>query len=80
MDFLFRMCCHDLAFRIKPRRSPAAAMAGTRTAALLVLVCLHFHRSGSFNLDVDNPYVYSRPEGSYFGFSVDFFKPSNNLQ
>ncbi|XP_063353094.1 integrin alpha-V [Pelmatolapia mariae] len=55
-------------------------MAGTRTAALLVLVCLHFHRSGSFNLDVDNPYVYSGPEGSYFGFSVDFFKPSNNLQ
>lgn len=55
-------------------------MAGTSTAALLVLVCLHFHRSGSFNLDVDNPYVYSGPEGSYFGFSVDFFKPSNNLQ
>uniref|UniRef100_A0A3Q4HQH8 Integrin, alpha V n=1 Tax=Neolamprologus brichardi TaxID=32507 RepID=A0A3Q4HQH8_NEOBR len=49
-------------------------------SALLVLVCLHFHRSGSFNLDVDNPYVYSGPEGSYFGFSVDFFKPSNNLQ
>uniref|UniRef100_A0AAX7VSU5 Integrin, alpha V n=1 Tax=Astatotilapia calliptera TaxID=8154 RepID=A0AAX7VSU5_ASTCA len=55
-------------------------MAGTRTAALLVLVCLHFHRSSSFNLDVDNPFVYPGPEGSYFGFSVDFFKPSNNLQ
>uniref|UniRef100_A0A669E561 Integrin, alpha V n=1 Tax=Oreochromis niloticus TaxID=8128 RepID=A0A669E561_ORENI len=49
-------------------------MAGTRTAAVLVLVCLHFHRSGSFNLDVNNSIVYSGPEGSYFGFSVDFFK------
>ncbi|XP_069011175.1 integrin alpha-V [Embiotoca jacksoni] len=54
-------------------------MAGGRTAVgLLALVCLHFHRSGSFNLDVDKPSVYSGPEGSYFGFSVDFFKPSND--
>ncbi|KAJ8416911.1 hypothetical protein AAFF_G00327890 [Aldrovandia affinis] len=29
----------------------------------------------SFNLDIDNPSVYSGPQGSYFGFSVDFFKP-----
>uniref|UniRef100_A0A8C5CI27 Integrin alpha-2 domain-containing protein n=1 Tax=Gadus morhua TaxID=8049 RepID=A0A8C5CI27_GADMO len=28
----------------------------------------------SFNLDVENPAVFSGPEGSYFGFSVDFFK------
>uniref|UniRef100_A0A669D0Z6 Integrin, alpha V n=1 Tax=Oreochromis niloticus TaxID=8128 RepID=A0A669D0Z6_ORENI len=55
-------------------------MAGTRTAAVLVLVCLHFHRSGSFNLDVNNSIVYSGPEGSYFGFSVDFFKALNNLK
>lgn len=55
-------------------------MAGTRTAAVLVLVCLHFHRFGSFNLDVDNSIVYSGPEGSYFGFSVDFFKALNNLK
>ncbi|XP_056244806.1 integrin alpha-V [Seriola aureovittata] len=53
-------------------------MAGGRSAlGLLVLVCVHFHRCGSFNLDVDKPSVYSGPEGSYFGFSVDFFKPSN---
>ncbi|XP_070770162.1 integrin alpha-V isoform X2 [Enoplosus armatus] len=54
-------------------------MAGGRTAlGLLVLLCLSFHRGGSFNLDVDRPSVYSGPEGSYFGFSVDFFKPQNN--
>ncbi|XP_070831701.1 integrin alpha-V [Chaetodon trifascialis] len=52
-------------------------MAGGRTAvALLALVLVH--RCGSFNLDVDKPSVFSGPEGSYFGFSVDFFKPSNN--
>ncbi|XP_072253513.1 integrin alpha-V [Leuresthes tenuis] len=46
---------------------------------LLVLVCLNFHRCGSFNLDVDKPAVFSGPEGSYFGFSVDFFNPPSTL-
>uniref|UniRef100_A0A4W6EQI5 Integrin, alpha V n=1 Tax=Lates calcarifer TaxID=8187 RepID=A0A4W6EQI5_LATCA len=55
-------------------------MAGGRSAlGLLVLLCAHFPRCGSFNLDVDKPSVYSGPEGSYFGFSVDFFKPSDVL-
>ncbi|XP_018529702.1 integrin alpha-V isoform X2 [Lates calcarifer] len=54
-------------------------MAGGRSAlGLLVLLCAHFPRCGSFNLDVDKPSVYSGPEGSYFGFSVDFFKPPGN--
>uniref|UniRef100_A0A8C7YCN2 Integrin, alpha V n=1 Tax=Oryzias sinensis TaxID=183150 RepID=A0A8C7YCN2_9TELE len=49
-------------------------MAGGRTAvAVLVLACLRFHRSSSFNLDVDKPSVYEGSERSYFGFSVDFF-------
>ncbi|XP_033473178.1 integrin alpha-V [Epinephelus lanceolatus] len=52
-------------------------MAGGRTA-LLLLLCSCFHRGGSFNLDVDKPSVFSGPEGSYFGFSVDFFKTSDN--
>ncbi|CAN9498449.1 unnamed protein product [Ophioblennius macclurei] len=54
-------------------RSSAAAAAG-----LLVLLCGLFRRGGSFNLDVEKPLVYSGPEGSYFGFSVDFFKAPNN--
>ncbi|XP_023806417.1 integrin alpha-V [Oryzias latipes] len=50
-------------------------MAGGRTAvAVLVLACLRFHHSSSFNLDVDKPSVYEGSERSYFGFSVDFFK------
>lgn len=52
-------------------------MAAGRTAlGLLVLVLVH--RGGSFNLDVDKPSVYSGPERSYFGFSVDFFNQANN--
>lgn len=27
----------------------------------------------AFNLDVDNPAVYSGPDGSYFGYAVDFY-------
>ncbi|XP_078142361.1 integrin alpha-V [Centroberyx gerrardi] len=54
--------------------------AGQRGSGLclLVLACLCVRRGVSFNLDVDKPSVYSGPEGSYFGFSVDFFKPKNN--
>ncbi|KAK3569132.1 hypothetical protein QTP86_024487 [Hemibagrus guttatus] len=33
-----------------------------------------------FNLDIDNPSVFSGPQGSYFGFSVDFFSPTDKLQ
>ncbi|CAK6977012.1 integrin alpha-V [Scomber scombrus] len=51
---------------------------GRSALSLFTLMCLLFHRCGSFNLDVDKPSVYIGPEGSYFGFSVDFFKPSNN--
>uniref|UniRef100_A0A3Q2CL10 Integrin, alpha V n=1 Tax=Cyprinodon variegatus TaxID=28743 RepID=A0A3Q2CL10_CYPVA len=39
-----------------------------------------FHSGASFNLDVDKPFVYSGPERSYFGFSVDFFKSPTNLK
>ncbi|XP_034417027.1 LOW QUALITY PROTEIN: integrin alpha-V-like [Cyclopterus lumpus] len=56
-------------------------MAAARTAlGPLVLLCLWFRRGGSFNLEADNPAVFSGPEGSYFGFSVDFFSPPNKKQ
>uniref|UniRef100_A0A8B9R7B3 Integrin, alpha V n=1 Tax=Astyanax mexicanus TaxID=7994 RepID=A0A8B9R7B3_ASTMX len=39
---------------------------------------LYLQPGTSFNLDIENPYVFSGPQGSYFGFSVDFFfKPSD---
>jgi hypothetical protein len=29
-----------------------------------------------FNLHVERPAVYGGPEGSYFGYSVDFYRPT----
>uniref|UniRef100_A0A3Q3NBL0 Integrin, alpha V n=1 Tax=Labrus bergylta TaxID=56723 RepID=A0A3Q3NBL0_9LABR len=57
-------------------------MAGRGRAAvgLLVLLCSLFGPCGSFNLDEDKPFVFSGPEGSYFGFSVDFFQASTDLR
>uniref|UniRef100_A0A672Y8A1 Integrin, alpha V n=1 Tax=Sphaeramia orbicularis TaxID=375764 RepID=A0A672Y8A1_9TELE len=50
---------------------------GRTVFGLLALLCFDFHPCGSFNLDVDKPSVFSGPDGSYFGFSVDFFQPPN---
>ncbi|XP_008589579.1 PREDICTED: integrin alpha-V-like [Galeopterus variegatus] len=50
--------------RLRPRR------------LLLLLPGLLLPLCGAFNLDVDSPAEYSGPEGSYFGFAVDFFVPS----
>uniref|UniRef100_A0AAY4EN05 Integrin alpha-2 domain-containing protein n=1 Tax=Denticeps clupeoides TaxID=299321 RepID=A0AAY4EN05_9TELE len=44
-------------------------------AALLLLSCLQ--HGAPFNLDAERPSVFSGPRGSYFGFSVDFFKPGD---
>ncbi|XP_051871614.1 integrin alpha-8 [Pristis pectinata] len=32
----------------------------------------------AFNLDLEQPTVYSGPQGSYFGYSVDFYSPVRN--
>ncbi|XP_056284930.1 integrin alpha-V [Pseudoliparis swirei] len=54
-------------------------MAAARPAlAPLLLLCAWLRRGGSFNLEADSPAVFSGPEGSYFGFSVDFFIPPNH--
>ncbi|XP_062302533.1 integrin alpha-V [Osmerus eperlanus] len=43
----------------------------------LVSVLVYCLGCYSFNLDADNPSVFSGPQRSYFGFSVDFFKPKD---
>ncbi|XP_054642712.1 integrin alpha-V [Dunckerocampus dactyliophorus] len=53
---------------------------GWPSIALLFLVSLFLHSGSSFNLDAERPSVYSGPSGSYFGFSVDFFKSPNGQQ
>lgn len=45
---------------------------------LLLLPGLLLPFAGAFNLDVESPAEYSGPEGSYFGFAVDFFAPSTS--
>lgn len=32
----------------------------------------------AFNLDVENPALYGGPAGSYFGYSVDFYHPTQH--
>lgn len=56
-----------------PWRSPAAMGRGRAVVGLLLVLVAQ--RCGSFNLDVEQPSVFSGPERSYFGFSVDFFQP-----
>ncbi|XP_061142858.1 integrin alpha-V isoform X2 [Syngnathus typhle] len=53
-----------------------AAVVSVAAAALVVLV----RSGGAFNLDAEQPSVYDGPSGSYFGFSVDFFKAANKQQ
>uniref|UniRef100_A0A8C8VWW9 Integrin alpha-V n=1 Tax=Peromyscus maniculatus bairdii TaxID=230844 RepID=A0A8C8VWW9_PERMB len=45
---------------------------------LLLLPGLLLPLAGAFNLDVESPAEYAGPEGSYFGFAVDFFAPSTS--
>ncbi|XP_077472881.1 integrin alpha-V isoform X2 [Stigmatopora argus] len=53
----------------------ATAMA--MALALALVFCLT-RRADAFNLDAERPSVYDGPPGSYFGFSVDFFKAPNS--
>uniref|UniRef100_A2AKI5 Integrin alpha-V n=1 Tax=Mus musculus TaxID=10090 RepID=A2AKI5_MOUSE len=45
---------------------------------LLLLPGLLLPLADAFNLDVESPAEYAGPEGSYFGFAVDFFEPSTS--
>ncbi|KAK6470260.1 integrin alpha-IIb [Huso huso] len=42
----------------------------------LMLYTVLLSKSCAINLDVKKPTVYSGPEGSYFGFSMDFYLPA----
>ncbi|XP_064195334.1 integrin alpha-8 [Anguilla rostrata] len=43
---------------------------------LTLYLCPLFFGVAAFNLDLEKTTVYSGPEGSYFGYSVDFHRPS----
>ncbi|XP_037395176.1 integrin alpha-V [Pygocentrus nattereri] len=42
-----------------------------------IVALLAVQRGTAFNLDIEKPSVFSGPQGSYFGFSVDFFNPAD---
>ncbi|KAL2096083.1 hypothetical protein ACEWY4_008231 [Coilia grayii] len=54
---------------------------GNRLFCLHAVLALLFYclQSSAFNLDIAKPIVYSGPPDSYFGFSVDFFRPDNQF-
>jgi len=41
-----------------------------------LLTFLVFCEAAAFNLDLEKPTVYNGPEGSYFGYSLDFYQPT----
>ncbi|KAM4020089.1 integrin alpha-V isoform 1-T3 [Anomaloglossus baeobatrachus] len=61
----------DRSARTDRRANRCDMGAGSRLLLLLLLPV-----SSAFNLDSENPQVHSGPEGSYFGFAVDFFLPN----
>ncbi|XP_019750898.1 integrin alpha-V [Hippocampus comes] len=61
-------------------RLPAAVVVVESVARAAVVLVVLARGGGAFNLDAERPSVYDGPPGSYFGFSVDFFKAPNNQQ
>nr|XP_061820810.1 integrin alpha-5-like [Nerophis lumbriciformis] len=60
-------------FRSKTPGPGAAAARSLRCLAGLLLLLASAPGCGGFNLDVNNPAVYSGAPGSYFGYAVDFY-------
>ncbi|XP_068598923.1 integrin alpha-5 [Brachionichthys hirsutus] len=59
-------------FGVKTRRT-AARLARSLLCVSGLLLTLSQRVCDAFNLDVDDPAVYSGPSGSYFGYAVDFY-------
>lgn len=55
------------------RKSRSQTAVSLFEPSLSLLLCVLLPCCSSFNLDVENPAVYSGPNGSYFGYSVDFY-------
>ena len=69
------MCCGGVWLQRQGRGAPAPSSLLFISALLLLLLLLLASPPlcDAFNLDVDNPAVYSGPDSSYFGYSVDFY-------
>lgn len=60
--------------RLRTKTPGTAALFARSSLCLLGLLVTFSHPAcDAFNLDVESPAVYSGPEGSYFGYAVDFY-------
>ncbi|KAI1897056.1 hypothetical protein AGOR_G00079190 [Albula goreensis] len=64
---------------LKRNRSKTSANLSSRLPALFSLLIAVPPLCSAFNLDVENPTVYSGPNGSYFGYSVEFYLTSSSV-
>ena len=58
--------------RFSPLTPGAPTPLRTLLCSLGLLLCWQ-PLCQTFNLDVESPAVYSGPDGSYFGYAVDFY-------
>ncbi|XP_035238653.1 integrin alpha-5 [Anguilla anguilla] len=63
---------------LKRNHLPTPSNSRSRLSALLSLLIAVLPLCAAFNLDVENPTVYSGPNGSYFGYSVEFYLTSSS--
>ncbi|XP_020504152.1 integrin alpha-8 [Labrus bergylta] len=60
------------------RPSHCVSSAGIFILGLLSVLCPALNGVWSFNLHAEHPTVYRGPEGSYFGYSVDFYQATSD--
>uniref|UniRef100_A0A3B3DRS1 Uncharacterized protein n=1 Tax=Oryzias melastigma TaxID=30732 RepID=A0A3B3DRS1_ORYME len=60
-------------------KAPGTVLSTARSFCCVIglLVTLSPPVCDAFNLDEKNPTVYSGPEGSFFGYAVDFYLPES---
>lgn len=61
--------------RFRAKTPPGTVTLLARSLLCIIGLLLTFSQPvcEAFNLDVENPAVYSGPKGSYFGYAVDFY-------
>lgn len=59
--------------RLRAQTPDTAAPLSRSFLCITLLLTSSLTVCDAFNLDVENPSVYSGPAGSYFGYAVDFY-------
>ncbi|XP_068614310.1 integrin alpha-8 [Brachionichthys hirsutus] len=60
------------------RASCSGSCAGMFVRVMLTMLCPALNGVWAFNIHAEHPTLYRGPEGSYFGYSVDFYQASND--